>query len=101
MLKILFFFILVIEIVVVQSSNNTICMKTYKKKLCLKLSVKNYDVCLFQKFGVFEVNNNFCVTNTKCVPKKSNCLGLLFNNTLWKIVFLKKTELNNANVINT
>ena len=64
----------------VETSTN-ICMKSYKKKLCLKLSVQSYESCLFQRFGVFEVNGKFCVSNTKCVPKTVTCHGSIINNT--------------------
>ena len=61
--------------ITVQSSSD-ICLKAYKKKLCLRLSLQKFDLCLFEPFNtVFELNNKFCVTNTKCVPKILHCLG--------------------------
>ena len=79
MLK-LFILLCVIQILTVNSAND-ICLKAYKKKLCLKLSVRNYDLCLFQQFNVFEMDAKFCVSNTKCVPKTSICSGFLITNT--------------------
>lgn len=66
-----------VQIVIVQSTQN-VCLKAYKRQLCLKLSVRKYDSCLFQQFDVFELNNKFCVTNTKCVSKIAICSGLSF-----------------------
>ena len=68
----------VFHIIMVTSTD--ICLKAYKKKLCIKLSIPNYDKCLFEKFDVFEQNNKFCVSNTKCVPKTSSCSGLIQTN---------------------
>ena len=64
----------VFQILVVKSSNNG-CLKSYKKKLCLRRSIQNFDLCLYERFNVFEENNKFCFSNTKCVPKTLSCSG--------------------------
>ena len=73
MLK-LIYFVLVVHTMLVESSN-VVCLKSYKKKLCLALSVRQYNLGLFQPFVVFEENSQFCVSNTKCVSKTPLCFG--------------------------
>ena len=68
--------LLVFQILVVKSSNN-VCLKSYKKKLCLRRSIQNFDLCLYERFNVFEENNKFCFSNTKCVPKTLSCSGFV------------------------
>ena len=74
----LVFLLFMVQIVHVQSSND-VCLKAFKRKLCFKLSVQKYNYCLSEQIRVFEENDKFCVTNTICVPKTSNCLGIYFN----------------------
>ena len=73
MLKIIVL-LLAFQIFIVKSSNNS-CLKSYKKKLCIRQSIRNYDLCLLKQFNVFEENNKFCLSNTKCVPKTHSCSG--------------------------
>ena len=75
MIKI-FLLLFVVPIFISVKASNDICLKAYKKKLCLKVSVQKYEMCLFQQFNVFESNNKFCVTNLKCVSKILTCPGL-------------------------
>ena len=75
MLKI-FVLLFALQVFVVKSSNNS-CLKSYKKKLCIRQSIRNYDLCLFKRFDVFEEDNKFCVSNTKCVPKTHSCSGFV------------------------
>ena len=70
----LVFLLFMVQIVHVQSSND-ICLKALKRKLCFKMSVEKYNTCLFEQFPVFEQNNKFCATNSKCVVKTASCLG--------------------------
>ena len=71
-------FLILFQILVVQSSSD-ICLKSYKKKLCLRLSIKKFNSCLFEQFTVFEQNDKFCVSNTKCVSKIVDCLGIFLH----------------------
>ena len=87
MIKLLFLLLLV-PVLVVKSSNVN-CLKAYKRKLCFKVSLQSYQTCLFRQFIVFEYNNQFCVSNTKCVSKISSCFGWVLLHSLFKINLLR------------
>ena len=90
-MNLLLFMLLVIPIVV---STNDSCLKVYKQKLCFKVSIEKYNSCLFTQFVVFEQNNKFCASNTKCVSKISTCLGITFKIKLQKISIFYFFSLN-------
>ena len=83
------FWLSVLPILIVAASND-ICLKAYKRQLCFKKSIQNYDLCLFQQFNVYEQNNKFCVTNTKCVSKYPPCFGFLLQHFVYVIFYFEE-----------
>ena len=80
----LFLCLVVVSQVLIVTNSSDLCLKSYKRKLCYKVSIPKYNSCLFKQFTVFEENNKFCVTNTKCVSKSVDCLGVTFKTLLFK-----------------
>ena len=52
------------------------CIKSLKGKLCLKLSLKNFDHCMANTIKVFESSVGLCLEGTVfCVRKPRVCSG--------------------------
>ena len=52
------------------------CLKSYKGKLCLKLSVKSFGHCMSNKVQVVESNKELCVVGSSaCAWKPRVCSG--------------------------
>ena len=61
------FFLAVFQIFLVKQSIGDVCLKSYKRKLCFKMSIQRYNSCLFEQFTVFEqIKQILCVEHQMC-----------------------------------